>query len=135
MDSGVGWLFIYASFPNEGPDGLALDGLTRPRAGMSLGRSSRGGEQRQTPCPARGDRGAETALLLLAHLWVIPRSEGSAGRMGTEMSVLSTAGVDRRTDGDALDPPAPLCRSRGVCIFIASHPALVLVNTATAYLM
>ena len=70
-------------------------------AGISLAGSSRVGEQRQTPCPALGDGGAQKALLLLAHFWVIPRREGlscrgkgSAGRMGAEMSVLNTAGVD-----------------------------------------
>lgn len=71
---------------------------------MSLAGSSQVGEQRQTPYPALRDRGAQKAFLLLACLWVIPRSEGlscrgkgSAGRMGAETSVLNMAGVDRWT--------------------------------------
>lgn len=96
VDSGVGWLFIYSLFPNKD-----LDGLAHPGTGMSLPGSSRVGEQRQTPCPALGDQGAQKSLLLLACLWVIPRtaglscrSKGSAGRAGAETSVLNTARAD-----------------------------------------
>lgn len=58
------------------------------------------GEQRQTPCPALGGRGAQTPLLG-APLRVIPRGEGlsgrdkgSAGSGDAETSVLTPAGVD-----------------------------------------
>lgn len=148
MRSWPGWILLWVvvyllAFPKGGPGWVGAAG-----AGMSLAGSSWVGDQQQTPCPALGDQGAQNTLLLLARLWAIPRIEGlscggagSAGRMGTEMSVLSMAGADGWKDSDALETPPGsgiplplLCRSRGVCIFVAFRPVLDLVNTVAAYL-